>query len=310
MKMMDKLIFFILLSFLKVHAQSAGELPHASICSVELFSKIYRLESNQSLFNSDIVHKTNCDSSISTKISQLISNSSGTVGAEFLKRELAKDFNTTKIEITPRKLSLLELNLVLRDQLTNGSNLYFFNLKSLNRINTISLLEDEQIKASCESCNGFGEKNIKIDIASHLQGSTRTLWFSSKIMAKVKVFKAKRSLSFQQNHLEVEDFYADEIFTASPENTLTTLVNINFYKVNKNILQGSVISNLDLQAVNLINFGTPVNVRLKNQNINLQRTAMPTRSALYGEVIELRNPNNNKTIAGKVVDYNKVVIEL
>jgi len=37
---------------------------------------------------------------------------------------------------------------------------------------------------------------------------------------------------------------------------------------------------------------------------------MPTRSAQFGESIELRNPNNNKIMAGKVVDYNKVVIEL
>jgi flagella basal body P-ring formation protein FlgA len=247
---------------------------------------------------------------ISKKISQLISNSSGTVGADFLKRELAKDFNSTIIEITPRKLSLLELNSALRDQLTSESNLYFLNSKSLNGIKTLGLVEGEQLKANCESCNSFGEKNIKIDIASPLQNTSRTLWFSSRIMAKIKVFKAKRSLSFQQKHLEVDDFYSEEIFVGNPDNILTSLDNIQFYKANKNILQGAVVSNLDLQAVNLVSFGTPVNVTLKNQNINLHRTAMPIRSALYGDVIELRNPNNNKIIAGKVVDYNKVVIEL
>ena len=129
-------------------------------------------------------------------------------------------------------------------------------------------------------------------------------------MAKIKVFKAKRNLSFQQKHLEANDFYADEIYTGNPENIVTTLDNITFYKANRTILQGSAVSNLDLQAVNLINYGTPVNVTLKNQNINLQRTAMPNRSAQFGEIIELKNPNNNKIIAGKVVDYNKVVIEL
>ena len=37
---------------------------------------------------------------------------------------------------------------------------------------------------------------------------------------------------------------------------------------------------------------------------------MPSRSAQFGETIELKNPSNNKIIVGKVVDYNKVVIEL
>ena len=300
------LLFFILLS-LKVSAETS---PSANSCSIELFSKVYRLENNQYLTSGDIIHKSNCDASVLSKISQLISNSSGVIGADFLKNELLKEFNTLTIDIVPRKLSLMDLDSVLRDQLTDGTNFYFINSKSLNGVKTLGLQVGEQLKVNCESCNSFGEKNIKLDITNLSQNTTRTLWFSSRIMAKIKVFKAKRSISFQQNHLELDDFYNDEIFTSTPDNVLTSLNNITFYKSNKNIVQGTVVSNLDLQAVNLITFGTPVNVSLKNQNINLQRTAMPTRSALFGETIELRNPNNNKIIAGKVVDYNKVVIEL
>lgn len=302
--MIKKLISFILFVLsLNVSADTQA-------CSVELFSKIYRLENNQALTNADIVHTSTCDNAVLNKISQIISNSNGTIGADFLKGELAKDFQTLSINITPRKLSLLELNSTLRDQLTSGSNLYFLDSKSLNGLRALGLLENEQLKANCESCTSFGEKNIKIDITNPLMNTIRTLWFSSKIFAKIKVFKAKRNLSFQQKHLEDSDFYADEIYSGNPDNLVTTLDNIHFYKVNRTIVQGSAISNLDLQPVNLINFGTPVNVILKNQNINLQRTAMPSRSALFGEVIELKNPNNNKILAGKVVDYNKVVIEL
>lgn len=308
--MNKKIAFFFLVFASTLLAETNTIVPDKNSCSVELFSKIYRLEANQTLSNQDIIHKTDCDVAVSNKISQILSNSNGSVGADFLKRELLKDFKTITIDITPRKLSLLELNSSLRDQLTNDSNLFFQNTNSLNGIKSLGLIEGEQLKANCESCTSFGEKNIKIDIANPLQNTTRTVWFSSRIMAKIKIFKAKRNLSFQQGHLDAEDFYSDEIFTSNPENALTSLNNIQFYKANRTIVQGSVVSNLDLQAVNLISFGTPVNVTLKNQNINLQRTAMPTRSALFGETIELRNPNNNKIIAGKVVDYNKVVIEL
>ncbi len=302
--MMKKLILFILFTLsLNASAETAS-------CSVELFSKVYRLENNQTLNSSDIVHSSTCDSLVLNKISQIISNSNGAVGADFLKREIEKDFQSLSVNITPRKLSFLELNTTLREQLTNSSNLYFLDSKSLNGLRTLGLIEGEQLKANCESCSSFGEKNIKIDIVNPLANSTRTVWFSSRIMAKIKVFKAKRNLSFQQKHLEAADFYADEIYSGNPDNLVTTLDNIHFYKANKTIIQGAAVSNFDLQPVNLINFGTPVNVVLKNQNINLQRTALPTRSAIAGEIIELKNPNNNKMIAGKVVDYNKVVIEL
>ncbi|MFA6237110.1 MAG: flagella basal body P-ring formation protein FlgA [Bacteriovorax sp.] len=302
--------FLILLLSLNVSAETLNENTKADTCSVELFSKVYRLESNQLLSSKDIIKTTDCESSIIEKISQIISGSSGTIGSDFLKKELIKDFPASHIDITPRKMSLLELNNILRDQLTSNSNLYFLELKSLNGIKTIGTSDGEQIKTYCESCNSFGEKNIKIDIVNPVANATRTLWFSSRIMAKIKIFKARRNLSFQQKHLENDDFYADEIFSGNPDNLLTSINNIHFYKANRTIVQGAAVSNLDIQAVNLVNFGTPVNVVLKNHNINLQRTAMPVRSAHFGEIIELRNPNNSKIIAGKVVDYNKVVIEL
>lgn len=291
-------------------AETSLEKAAPNECSVDLFAKIYRLEIQQTLNINDIIKKTDCSEAVSQKISQIIANSAGTVGSDFLKRELLKEFPEQTITILPRKLSLLELNLTLRDQLTSETNFYFIDTKSLNGIRTLGLSEGEQLRTTCESCNSFGEKNLKIDIVNPISNTSRTLWFSSRIMAKVKVFKARRNLSFQQSHFESEDFYSEDIYTSSPDNVLTSLKNIEFYKANRTILQGSAVSNLDLQPVNLINFGTPVNVILNSHNINLQRTAMPIRSARFGEIIELKNPNNNKIIAGKVVDYNKVVIEL
>ena len=128
-------------------------------------------------------------------------------------------------------------------------------------------------------------------------------------MAKVKVVKAKRSISFQQKNLNANDFYLDDVMTMTPDNVVTTLENIQFYKSNKTILQNAVVSNLDLQAINLVNYGTPVKVELKNEYIALQKIAMPIRSARFGETVELKGPNN-KNISGKVIDFNKVVIEL
>lgn len=301
---MKKLILFIsLVSITNIFASSDS-------CSIGLFSKVYRLEPNSFLGNSDIIQTSDCENFISNKITQMLSSSNGSMGAEFLKKELEKDYPAMKITISPRKITLLDLNTTLREELTANSNLFFLDSKSLNGLHSLSLTEGEQIKINCENCQSFGEKNIKIDINNPLSNGNRALWFTSRIMAKIKIFKAKRNLSFQQKHLEADDFYADEIFTGNPENLVTSLDNIHFYKTNKTILQGVAVSNLDLQAVNLVSFGIPVQVVLKNQNINLQRTALPNRSALFGEVVELKNPNNNKIIAGKVIDYNKVVIEL
>lgn len=290
--------FFVLLTFINI--------AYADSCKVELYSKIYRLDAGQTLTSRDVIYKTNCENDITAKISQIISNASGVLTASFLEKE----FINQSVVITPRKISLLDFGMTLRDQLTANSNLYFFNIQSMNQISALSLIEGEVAKATCEGCSSFGEKNIKIDITNPIANTSRTLWFSSKILAKVKVLKAKRNLGYQEKKLSLEDFYNDEIYTSMPQNILGQLDNIQFYKPNKTISEGSVITNMDLQAVNLVTYGTPVKVVLKNQNINLSKNAMPSRSAQFGDAIEVQTINNNKKVLGRVIDYNKVVIEL
>lgn len=278
-------------------------------CEIELYSKIYRTTVNQVLQSRDLVKNSTCPLEISNKLATLASSSEGVVLSSFLKTEVQKDFPNITITFITNKLSLLDLNSVLKNQLLPDTNLFFSKIRSLNGIATIGLSDGESIRATCDSCQMFGEKNIKIDITDIVSNTNRTVWFTSKIMAKIKVVKAKRSISFQQKNLDINDFYFEEVMTSSPENALTTLDNINFYKSNKTIIQDAIVSNLDIQPINLVNFGTPANVTLLSENISLQKMAMPLRSARFGETIELKGPNN-KNIAGKVVDFNKVVIEL
>ncbi|MBC7712483.1 MAG: flagella basal body P-ring formation protein FlgA [Rhizobacter sp.] len=287
----------------------ASSTLHAADCNVEMFTKVYRLTSGQALQARDIVYKSDCSPEVTNKLATLVSTSEGTVGVDFLKTELKKDFSDINLNFTSKKLSLLDLSSTIRDQLLPNTNLYFTQARSLNGLSTLGLVEGEQITAVCDSCQSFGEKTIKLDIANVASNTSRALWFSSKIMAKIKVVKANRSISFQQKSLDPKDFYYEEIMTMNPENALTSLDNIGFYKANKTLVQNSVVSNFDIQAVNLINYGTPVSVTLKSDSILLQKTAMPIRSARFGESVELQGPNN-KNITGKVVDYNKVEITL
>lgn len=288
------LVFFVFVTY-----------AHAESCNVELFSKIYRTENNQTLNSRDVIYKTTCGSDITAKLSQVISSANGIVSASFLEKE----FPNQTVNISPRKISLLDLPTLFKDQLSGNSNLFFFNIQSMNQLQVLSLVEGETAKSICESCSSIGEKNIKIDISNPIANTQRTLWFTSKILAKVKVLKAKRTLGFQEKSLSQDDFYTEETYTSMPQNVVSQVENINFYKPNKTLTEGSIISNMDLQAVNLVNYGVPVKVVLKNQNINLSKNAMPTRSAQFGEAIEVQT-NNNKKVLGRVIDYNKVVIEL
>lgn len=279
----------------------------AEPCNVELFAKIYKLDKNQILFPKDIVKNNSCNEETLTKISKLLSQVETNDGFSISKIE--KEIGDNFVHITPRKLAIIDLSSELRAQLTPNSNLYFLDIRSMNKLNVLSLSEEESLKINCESCSTLGEKNIKIEILNPIANSQKTLWMSSKIFAKVKVIKAKRSLSFQQKSLSPEDVYTDETLTMMTDNLLSTTEHIQFFKPNRTILQGSILTNMDITPVNLVNYGVPVKATLKSDSIGLTKIVTPTRSAQFGEMVELK-VGNNKTISGKVIDYNQVVIEL
>ena len=278
-------------------------------CSVELFHKVYRSYKNQVLGTKDIIKDSNCSEEINSKISLLLSQAEGAVGVDFINSEMQKEFPLLSINIKTKKLTFLDLNDNLKEQLLQGTNLFFTQSKSMNGLSTIGLVEGEQLRVSCETCNNYGDKNVKLEIVNTLNGNQRTLWMNSRIMAKIKVLKAKNAISFQQKSLQVDDFYFDEILTMHPEHVLTTLENIQFHKPNKTIVENAVVLNQDIQPLMLVNYGTPVTLLLNNQNISLQKSALPLRSARFGEIVELKS-TNNKSIIGKVIDFNKVVIQL
>lgn len=277
----------------------------AEPCNIELYSKLYKFEKDQKIQVKDIIKSSTCNDAINSNLVSLISEQKSTeVFASTIEKTIDKD-----VHITPRKIVVNDLSNTLHEQLVANSNLFFFDLKSINQFKTIALNEDESLRAVCDSCTGLGDRNIKIEISNPSANTMRSLWITTKIFAKAKVVKAKRTIGFQQKSLSADDFYIDETYTMMPDQLLGNIENINFYKPNKTILQGSIITNLDIQPVNLVNYGIPVKAILKSQSISLTKMAQPVRSAQYGEVVELK-VGNNKSISGKVIDYNQVVIEL
>lgn len=277
-------------------------------CEVELFDKVYKVQKEQRLQAKDLIRSSNCQHDVLAKIAQILSNADGTIGSDFIEQELQKDLNT-KIEITSKKISIFDLNDVIKTKLILDPSLEFTDYKSLSSQPTINLSQSENLSVSCENCRSLGEKNIKVDVISPLNGQNKSVWFTAKLNSRIMAVKARKNISFQQTNLSADDFVIEETLTTHPENILTSLDNIHFYRANRLILQNSIVSTMDILPINLVNYGTPVKAVLNSDSIALERVLLPARSARFNEMIELNGPNNKKII-GKVIDFNKVVIDL
>lgn len=291
--------FFWLVSFISTTSFAAE-------CSIEFYSKIYKIN-NSAVQIKDYVKKNSCPESTLFKLNKFIQNVDGVIHASIIKEELNNLHQD--IDILPNKISVHALDNFLKDKLFSASELSLTQIKSLENKSAIALNETENLEVVCNNCSSLGEKNIQLIIKSPISATQKNFWLYGKLVTPVEVLKAKSNINFQQTSLNAADFSVEKIYTDKPEDYVVDLKNLNFYKPNRIILQNAYLTRMDILAVNLVNYGSPVKALYKINGLTLEKNFMPTRSARFNETVEL-NGAQNKKLYGKVVDFNKVEIEL
>lgn len=279
-------------------------------CTLETYAHIYRLAPSQYLAPKDVVKSSNCDNLIINKFTQILMSLEGVALSNVLENELREDFKNTRITLSPAKIYVGNLNDYLKSNLANDTNLFFTDTKLASAKKVLTLNEEEQLEVACENCLNYGDKSIKIDIIHPINATRVSQWLSTKVTAKISVLKANKNIGLQNEGFKKDDFITEDLLTTQPDKFISQFDAIKFYKPNKVIIQGMPLTNQDITPMQLVRYGTPVKIVLKNSNISIIKTAIPHKSANFGETIELKNPSNNKLISGKVVDFNKVLIEL
>lgn len=304
--------FLIQTSYSSIALNEISSPKPVESCQVELYHNIFKVAENVPIQIEDFVKETDCPTDLQFRLVQILNKMNGTINIQTLLEELAQvqDRNMfTQVNIVNKKIFIGNLGEYIKNYIKQENTFVFSDLRIMNGRNSLSLLEDEELDLTNRLEVIPGERSLKLFISHKKNSTKRYVWVTAKVYMKINVLKSKTSLSPSNSSLTASNFFQDEILTMNPENYLTDISKIAFFRVNKNILPNSVIYNHDLQPINLINYGTPVNVILNTQHISLQKSMMPTRSAKLNETVELRGPQN-KIISGKVIDFNKAVINL
>lgn len=279
-------------------------------CSITSYATIFRLTPSQYFNSKEVIKNSTCNEFVNNKFSSLLSTTEGMALSNHLVQELQNEFPNLNIEILPAKISLQNLNDQLKERLTAETNLFFIDTKLMTGKKLVTLNEGERLEIFCDNCLSYGDRSIKIDIVNIIEATRITNWLSSKVAAKVTILKANRNIGVQNEKFKKEDFVLESMLTTEPNKFISNFEDIKFFKPNRTLIKGMPVTTTDISPIQLVKYGTPVKIILKNQNISILRNAIPHRSASFGETIELKNPQNNKLITGKVVDFNKVLIEL
>lgn len=246
-----------------------------------------------------------CSEKAVKALENFLSDFEGHLNQRTLQAETRVSF--TKVSNT----EVASLNTLLNERVTKDKSWRFVK-SELTGTNTnyIAINESESMTVRCSNCSNTGLKNIKIEVRDPINSRFKAHWMTTQLAARTTALFPKDSLPVNNRALLPSQFEARTVYEVRPEQFFTDKSKLVFYKTNKPKSKGEAIRFQDLTPVNLVNMGQPVKVILKNNNLTLETSAIPSQSGKLGQRIRLKNPRTKKVIIGKVIHFNKVEVEL
>ncbi len=312
---MLKPLFMILILIAVVHAgithaKNVDITNHSTkTCYIIVPDFIYHTNEPNKVASNELITKSDCPSIIRNKFKEIILEFDNAVRADYLKNIFQNEFGDYRLHIHPDTIRVTNLQSRLRND---------FNLKQIHHIDQISILNsskiithknNESIEFRCKNCTFTGNKNIKTIIKNKQFGNKRTEWINATITVGTRVMTNHNHMAITNQALSPKQFKFNNINTTRPEQYFTDIKTLPFYKINKPMPKGTPLKYSDLTPINLVKFGHPVKVVIKQKSLVLTSTATPRRSGKYNDLIQLRT-SANKIITGKVINFNKVIMEL
>lgn len=276
-------------------------------CEVELAEKIYHFgeDTDSSL---QLWRSSSCSKDFNQKLRDFLLSSSGPVRSSQLEEILSQE-SSSPFQFAPQRVRIFNLKERMHQRFGLSQNQELKNFRMVDKGHLL-LEKGEFLDFKCANCRKTGEKSIEIHISHSASGKNKVRWLKADGIVKTKALIPKTTLRVSHNGLAPKDFEVVEVDTQSPQDLFTEKDQLVFFRLNKPLSQGQALTHQDLAPINLVKVGSPVKIILNRKNLSLSYRASALRSAKLGESVKLRAQNSNKIITGKVIDFNKVEIEL
>jgi flagella basal body P-ring formation protein FlgA len=270
-----------------------------SQCRIESFDVIIKFNK---ILDESIIKASNCDASTKHLFLGFISNIEGKIPEQQLKNIFKSEYNKD-VQFLPKTIHVSTASEVIEEKL-KLNNIFVQNVHSLYGNASLNLNKNDNLRATCSNCNLPGEKNIKLQIGS------KQIWLSANFLVKRRAFTLKKDISPFKDTISKAMVEETSILDIGSDQLFSDYENIKYYRANKNLLKGQVIKINDLSPKVLVKYNQNVEVVVKGSKVALKSRAVARQAGKLGEVIKLYNPKSKKIINAKVIDFNKVMVEL
>jgi flagella basal body P-ring formation protein FlgA len=272
-------------------------------CFIDTYEQIVTISNNNSV--DDIIKFSDCSLETQNTFNKLISQIDGKIS----NHVVTNWFGTSNVKIKPEIISVTQLDKFIKNSLNLNASLIIKEVKSLTGIKSLKFENQDSLKIDCTNCNSTGEKNFKI---SHVVNNQifSSWWFSAKILESTKgIVSLKEIPSFVKSIST--DYVKEEMVEADTSKNLVKDINVlKYFKPIRQIPPHKILEMSDLKPINLVEMNAKVDLILKSNDVEIKTTAIAKSNGTFGETVDVLNPKTNKRIQAKIIDINKVTVNL
>jgi hypothetical protein len=273
-------------------------------CEVSLPSQIIVLGEGQG--QNALMSKNCSEAKVNDLYSTLISLEGRISSTQLI--EMMKSKGHEQIKIEPYMVQVSQLRNIIREQLPLPEGVQVKTTRSVDMGNILALAPGDQLTVECQSCLYGSRQSLNLHV-SGFDGTRRSFMANADFSRMVKAY---RTMNYFNSFADIsETALKEEYVDAIPHTDLVKDLSVlKFYKTNKPIKTGELLRLSDLNAINLVKAGLKTEVILENQMIRIKTQGISRGNGTLGELVEVFHPQKNKRYQGKVVDLNKVLVEL
>lgn len=273
-------------------------------CEVTLPRHLVVFSNNANLTGA-ITH-TNCPENTLKEISETLKSVDGRMTA-FQFNEILSSKNA-QASITPDVFQVQQLTHLVREQVSLPIGYRLRSVESLNGEDFLSLESGDKLSINCGGCAFVGKDPIVLNVNS-FSGESKKFTVMAQFKKMVKAYRVRNP---QGAFTEVSLSALEEEYTESiPQTDLISDTSIlRFYKCNKPIRAGELLKKSDLNPVSLVRAGVSTEVIIENELVKIKTNGISRSNGTIGDYVEVFQPQKNKKYYGKVIDLNKVHVEL
>lgn len=253
-----------------------------------------------------VINHTGCEKEAMDEINKTLVSFEGKV-TSFQFAEILKLKNHV-VNIHPQVIQVQHLKHLIREQLHLPAGIHLRASEALNAANYLALSSGDKVEVECLGCLYGSKQPLNVNIVS-FDGTQKSLTVRADFKKMVRAFRVQ---TFHPAFTELSSASLKEELVEEIPHTdlLTDLETIRFYKLNKPVRAGELLKKSDLNALNLVRAGLKTEVVIENSLLKLKTHGICRSNGTLGEFVEVFHPQKNKKYLGKVVDINKVLVEL